>query len=597
MGLFERSKLRKSFRKHISKSTYDSCGRSSPTRKSSFSRPGWMKKLGSSFDSTPKPIKDEVPKSPNFPITPNLPKPPNPFPTSEKDPSRLTPVRKSKTLPVSLNETPNLEHIVHEFESGFVSPNTSIMPESGNFVKKIVAAIEEKYKSYNDSRSDRVREKLKDSGLHRHSYTDFSQSKNFTAIQISQSSTETLSIDASRSKFSKESESSETPKFKRQNYPQIEPLDSTILPQDNSESSKGKDGAPFIIGAFLKKPIKVDETSINWIPFPGKKLPRKKSLKKLLSTLSGKKTSEKKNEDVFSSQVNINEDNRELPDSGYDEKSTSTSSLTSSASSARSTPDLPHQEAIYVNLRRAENLPNINLISTNLPTFQAPQYRKKGVKLNTFSATSKKILLHEVPREELKVDLGPAYPSPSEIMVKSLDRRVAQKEKIVLPPLPKHPAKSRIPKHPFISLSKDELNESNDENEKDQIRDRKDHLSSFNPSGFGYDVPKKFLSKSESGIMEMLKFTFDLSLRENTHYDVPKLRPKSSVYDEALSLKRRTADLGFSFNSSCEYYSSPCDEKESPYATIKSRNRRYNLKPEIFRSTNELRSSTMIVTV
>lgn len=87
------------------------------------------------------------------------------------------------------------------------------------------------------------------------------------------------------------------------------------------------DRTPKIVGAFLKKPIEVEDTSINWIPIIGKKLPRKKSLKKLLYSLTGKKFNKK--DKLFSSEINLSEELREFQDSGYDEKSCSSSSLTS----------------------------------------------------------------------------------------------------------------------------------------------------------------------------------------------------------------------------------------------------------------------------
>lgn len=88
------------------------------------------------------------------------------------------------------------------------------------------------------------------------------------------------------------------------------------------------DKIPKIVGAFLKRPIEVEDTSIDWIPIPGKKLPRKKSLKKLLYSLTGKRLDKKRK--LFSSERNLNEG--EYQDSGFDEISCSSSSLTSLAS-------------------------------------------------------------------------------------------------------------------------------------------------------------------------------------------------------------------------------------------------------------------------
>ena len=546
-----------------------------------------MKKLGNSFETSAKPIEVETPKSPTkFDSTK-----PVYIPTSEHLQIRMASFRKAKTLPASLNDSANLEHIVQEFESGFMSPRSGFERESGNFVRKIVAAFEEKYKSYNDSWSERVKEKLKDSGLHRHSYSNICQSLNFKSVEISEGSTETFSTESSSTKtWSSEDLNARSPKansYKPEalgiNSSQVESQDLSLSESNSSLKLRRERVPPVIIGAFLKKPIKVEETSINWIPFPRKKLLRKKSLKKLLFSLTGKKSNRKEKEVVFASQININKESRELPDSGYDEKSVSSSSLTS----INSTPEVVRekkQETIYSNFQPI-NFTNYNRKSTNLSTFQVLNQDEVDDESDTLSTTSKKIFLYEVPREELKTDLGPCYPSPSRIMVKSLDRRVNQKV-TALPSLPKHPSSSKIPKHPFISLSKDELNEANDY-EEIEFRNKIDH------SLFGYDVPREILSKSEPGITNMLKFTFDKSLEE-TIYDVPKIRPKSSLYEDALSLKRRNADITRISTARQDYYSSPCDQSPQ-YATIKSRNRRY-LSPEIAKSANELRSNSVVVT-
>ena len=72
----------------------------------------------------------------------------------------------------------------------------------------------------------------------------------------------------------------------------------------------------------------------------------------------------------------------------------------------------------------------------------------------------KRLMLTEVPRNEVKVDLGPAYPPFPKFFTKSLDRKMISK-KIHSPPicstltrLPKHPHLSTMPKHPFVSMTK-----------------------------------------------------------------------------------------------------------------------------------------------
>jgi hypothetical protein len=80
------------------------------------------------------------------------------------------------------------------------------------------------------------------------------------------------------------------------------------------------DESPKVVGAFLKDPIDVENTPIDWVPITGKKLPRKTSLRKLLCSWSGRKLDKR-----FFSERNLYEQLREFQDSGYDEKSPSTS--------------------------------------------------------------------------------------------------------------------------------------------------------------------------------------------------------------------------------------------------------------------------------
>lgn len=124
--------------------------------------------------------------------------------------------------------------------------------------------------------------------------------------------------------------------------------------EGNSDAAAGSrfDRTPKIVGAFLKKPIEVEDTSIDWIPITGKKLPRKRSLKQLLSSLTGKKSLDKKSK-MFSSERNLYEEPRELQDSGYDEKSCSSSSLTSMISITEA---LLQQENSYVEPERRSTL-------------------------------------------------------------------------------------------------------------------------------------------------------------------------------------------------------------------------------------------------
>lgn len=107
------------------------------------------------------------------------------------------------------------------------------------------------------------------------------------------------------------------------------------------------DKSPKVVGAFLKKPINVENTFIDWIPVIGKRLPRKRSLKKLLCSMTSGKLVKK-----FSSERNLNEEPKEFQDSD-EERSCSSMSLTSLISIADV---LRHQENIYLESNRRSDL-------------------------------------------------------------------------------------------------------------------------------------------------------------------------------------------------------------------------------------------------
>ncbi|XP_033327755.2 uncharacterized protein LOC117221148 [Megalopta genalis] len=169
------------------------------------------------------------------------------------------------------------------------------------------------------------------------------------------------------------------------------------------------DRTPEIVGAFLKKPIEVENTSVEWIPITSRKLPRKQSLKKMLTSWISKQPFYKNNSvnnllketDLFKEvdlikqknlikaknlikennfikndlikeknsikETNLNkettviiETTRELQDSGYEEKSASSTSL-SSVMSAKGALEQPKDDFIEMDRKatlstfRAEN--------------------------------------------------------------------------------------------------------------------------------------------------------------------------------------------------------------------------------------------------
>lgn len=117
-------------------------------------------------------------------------------------------------------------------------------------------------------------------------------------------------------------------------------IDESLKSEHNSTlpETSHVDTSPRVVGAFLKKPINVENTFIDWIPIIGKRLPRKRSLKKLLCSFNRSKLMKR-----FSSEKNLSEEPRELEDSD-EERSCSSMSLTSMISFSDV---LRYQENIY----------------------------------------------------------------------------------------------------------------------------------------------------------------------------------------------------------------------------------------------------------
>jgi hypothetical protein len=209
-----------------------------------------------------------------------------------------------------------------------------------------------------------------------------------------------------------------------------------------------------------------------------------------------------------------------------------------------------------------------------------------------------------VAREDLKLDLGPSYP-PSEAAAMSLNWKMETEEAAslieLIPKLPKHPGVSKIPKHPFVSLTKadnsPEFNSSHVYRNSDdmssviikndlyevEFRRSCDHLPSSNVQRSSssvanhYDIPRRFVSKSENQII--WTWHSELNKKEEPIYDVPRSqiieRPKSSVYDDALSLKRKIIYQGLETN--LNNYSLVQGDLEFYYSTLRPNNSRIHM--------------------
>ncbi|KAK2584719.1 hypothetical protein KPH14_007052 [Odynerus spinipes] len=383
---------------------------------------------------------------------------------------------------------------------------------------------------------------------------------------------------------------------------------------ESSSSSKGSRRVPKIIGAFLKRPIEVEKTAVDWIPITGKKLPRKRSLKKLLSMLTRNKSNEKKREKIFSSERNINEEPRELQDSGYDEKSsTSTSSLRSLASISEILLHQDHSDRLETGRRSGSKLRtfqtrnSLNRVNDDNNDGEQEESVDEEILLSKVTTKRKKKLrLTEVPREIVTKDLGPCYPSHTATMTMSLDRRSHSKSSSRYAPrsrVPRHPYLSRIAKHPFVAMTKmDEipqvgsppkiassLTNINDDRDKSFQIDRE----KLPDQDCIYDIPRRYLSKSEPKINEVEPKNKN-SEDDEPIYDMPKprslSRPTSSIYEDALSLKRR---LDYLPMVTVPNFYSLSDDEEPHYATIRRGNRRvhYSFNQQVpLASCTDLRS-------
>lgn len=375
-------------------------------------------------------------------------------------------------------------------------------------------------------------------------------------------------------------------------------------PPVRSDSTLRREKAPKIVGGFLKKPVEVEDTAIDWIPFPGKKLPRKSSFKRLLSILAGNKITDKV-EKLYFSFSKIEKRNR-TPDSGYDDKE----SVSSSHSSLSSVPEvLLHQHNIPV-----ESIPSR---TASLSTFQAEiktqendikpaateEKFEEDIYSDIYGLQSVKLLLEEVPRSEVRVSLGPFFPLAPNKIVKSLGRKnptrqnnpehqpnVISSSGIV----PCNTEVTQLPKHPFLSSHPEEdCNSITSIDETETVELRPKNFSptwSFPTSDIVYDVPKNYFSTSEPTLENFYKRCSN-STQNPIVYDVPKIiippRPKSSIFEDAQSLKRRTESIA----TYPQYYAfSPVGRKE--FATIKPRNCRILPNNDLLKSMSDIQETS-----
>lgn len=475
----------------------------------------------------------------------------------------------------------DLQRIVDEYESAFESPRQKHTGQGGNFVKRIVAAfehVESKSKLSSTPASDRAKKRpevpIRTTSNKKESFHSKRSSSSSGAI----TDEETVHPDCSRLGVNRNNNLLTNNNNNNRNRQNSQLLNSIEIKRE-----KAKKKLPKIVGAFLKKPVELEDTSIDWIPIPGKRLPRKRSLKKIISVLTGRRPSSKINAKFFQppptpSEV-PNSQKKELHDSGYDEKSSSTPSLSSLDSF---TEMLLNQSNSFATIERHRNL----------RTFRNSLMKKVGGKSE--SCGKVRLIMEDQPiavhhHQSTMMNLGPSFPAKSgksSNVTKSLDRKTPAKPRR-LPALPQHPQINQIslPKHPHIKDNNEaDLRSAYADCYQVELRRRTDSASSSSMEAI-YDMPRRFLSRSENGMSQVSDFNGCNRESQQSIYDVPAAaimdRPKSSVYEDAWSLKRRNENLG-SITCQSGFYTF-VETEEPHYATVKPRNKRINISSELLK--------------
>ncbi|XP_057325417.1 uncharacterized protein LOC130667672 [Microplitis mediator] len=368
-------------------------------------------------------------------------------------------------------------------------------------------------------------------------------------------------------------------------------------PPARSESFNKIKVAPKIVAAKLKKPIEVDtDTEIEWIPVKNQKLPRKNSFKKLLSLLTGKKKQPKGNK-FFCNLNKSNEEKKSSRDSGYVEKSASSSSI----SSHGSTKNKSSQQA-----QENSKFPRRN---SGLSSFQQPiedhfdkwighplddNTSEKSV-IVTHDMINKKdrMILNEIDRSEVRTSLGPFFPATSKNIFTDIKTKLREnsaktssskisKEFINSSLMSSFSNKSPVgsPPQKRSSLIADNGSESGTSYKSLDLLNPALQLPSwkFPSDEIVYDHPKNNWSQSEPFIFEASQNynqQFKGPAYDESEYDVPRnhmlARPKSSIYEDALSVKRRTES--FETRPGTPNFFVPQNNEEMHFATIKPRPR------------------------
>ncbi|KAK0179777.1 hypothetical protein PV327_005495 [Microctonus hyperodae] len=527
--------------------------------------------------------------------------------SAEEKKCGLSPLR-PHSLP-SINKSLDvidLEKVICDFETEYLSPTKQNGQQISNnkFVKKMVAIFEKKtmITKYSKSTLDNLERRKSSPDIINESSNEYFIPKNdINTTERQRKYVDSNLVDCSKSIVNYESNepfddgSSEA---SVQSASEIIMSDSIwdLRPPRSNESLK-RERAPKIIGAFLKKPIQVENTTIDWLPMTPTKSPsRKKSFSKIISLLTGKKIWENNIKNSLLRRK-LRKYSKESQDSGYDEKSGSSTPTTLESISSSFRNALLHEE---------NNPHDINERAPSMSTFQSfdPPQQNKQTEEDSFSndliADDKtKIMFEDIPRSEVRLSLGPFYPVHPKLFRKPLDRKDIIKETIeeTLCQCPSNneneyqnniPLISQSRRHSNISESEEKYGSSSklfdEEFNQDQLQNDVNWI--FPSLHYIYDVPR-YSSISEPGMINSYEWEYhtDNNLYESIQkLNIPKVnilpRPKSSVYDDAQSLKRRSDGVNSIFGESqTDFYASPTANRPK-YATIKPRNSRRQINRE-----------------
>ncbi|KAK0172292.1 hypothetical protein PV328_005628 [Microctonus aethiopoides] len=514
----------------------------------------------------------------------------------------LSPTQRPQSLP-SINrslDVIDLEKVINDFETEYLSPTKQNNQQISNnkFVKKMVAIFEKKTmitsKYSKGMMDDLERRKSSPDIINENSNEYFIPMDDANVIERERNYVESNLVDCSKSIVNYDSNEAFDEGISDESVKSASEIAMSnsiwdLRPPRSNESLK-RERAPKIIGAFLKKPIQVENTTIDWLPIPSPKLPsRKKSFSKIFSLLSGKKIWENNVKNSLKNKSRKN--SKESQDSGFDEKSVSPTSSTLESTSSSFRHALLHEE---------NNPHDTNERVISISTFQSldPPGENIQTEEDTFSDNlpiddKTKIMFEDIPRSEVRLSLGPFYPVQPKLFRKPIDRKNIIKEtneeihcQYPSNNINEHqnniPSISQLTKHSYISESEEKYHSPSrlfdEEFNQDELQKSANWIF---PSSYDiYDVPR-YSSISEPGMINSCDWEChtDNNLYEDIHkLIIPRIkilpRPKSSVYEDAQSLKRRNGGIGSIFGESqADFYASPTANKPK-YATIKPRKSR-----------------------